>query len=521
MHRHDRRPGFLLFAALGLPALGCQAGLEPAPSPAPSPAEVDGLTYMQAYEAYADSVDPAVPFDVEYERVEARRLTGSAGELDDWIRLVQSSQHLVPFDRVNGLVRPRFGIWGQDGYPAKEEFHAIPEDFVPAPGAETAQFVPVPSDAGSPGYCGDGMCGAGEDCGWCSYDCGACPGQDAGSPGYCGDGVCGAGEDCGWCSYDCGACPGQDAGTVDAGVPDAGVPDAGVPDAGVPDGGTCSAEGCCVECQECGCPDCAYGQDEGSAGAAAAPAAFNLLMPSDRSLGDIGAATRAELWRVSVTIGGETRVHHAMTVHHEKLVVIADDTLLAVNVYAPVVGPDGAPMSRMPITTAATWETTLRPDGCERHRLVKEDPGYSESRYVTIFMIHYDDAHVRARIDITIDCERVVDGGGRATCRALNCSVGTLNGSEACDSLSRWCVLSPHYCGDSTSAHCAKTATNDGFDLAAGQRSVHSTNSDISVTASLSGAVGDLSVGFTDHGGTLHAAQVTENGVRGCAMPAR
>jgi hypothetical protein len=50
---------------------------------------------------------------------------------------------------------------------------------------------------------------------------------------------------------------------------------------------------------------------------------------------------------------------------------------------------------------------------------------------------------------------------------------------------------------------------------------VHSTNSSISVSATLGGAAGDVTVSFTDNGGTLHAAQVTENGVRGCSLPRR
>jgi hypothetical protein len=223
---------------------------------------------------------------------------------------------------------------------------------------------------------------------------------------------------------------------------------------------------------------------------------------------------------VRITIGDETREHYAMTIQHETFVVIADDTLLAVNLYAPIVSPDGVAMSRHTlVTTAANWQTTLRPDGCEQHRLVVEDPGLRETRYVTIFMVHYDDGFVRARVEVNIDCERAVDGGGNAICRALNCSVNALQGSDSCDALSGWCLASTHYCGESTSTHCAKTATNDGFDLAAGQRSVHSTNSSISVSATLGGGPADVSVSFTDNGGTLHAAQVTENGVRGCSLP--
>ncbi len=48
-------------------------------------------------------------------------------------------------------------------------------------------------------FCGNGTCDAGEDCGNCEADCGACA-------AFCGDGTCDAGEDCGNCEADCGAC---------------------------------------------------------------------------------------------------------------------------------------------------------------------------------------------------------------------------------------------------------------------------------------------------------------------------
>ncbi len=48
------------------------------------------------------------------------------------------------------------------------------------------------------GACGDGVCGAGEDCNTCPGDCGACV--------VCGDGVCDVTEDCNTCPGDCGAC---------------------------------------------------------------------------------------------------------------------------------------------------------------------------------------------------------------------------------------------------------------------------------------------------------------------------
>jgi hypothetical protein len=56
-----------------------------------------------------------------------------------------------------------------------------------------------------PTVCGDGLCNAGESCGSCSQDCGACP--------VCGDGWCDWTETCGTCSQDCGACPACGDGT--------------------------------------------------------------------------------------------------------------------------------------------------------------------------------------------------------------------------------------------------------------------------------------------------------------------
>lgn len=61
------------------------------------------------------------------------------------------------------------------------------------------------------GTCGDGTCGAGEDCGSCAADCGPCGAT-------CGDGTCDAGEDCSSCAADCGTCAAVCGdGTCDAG----------------------------------------------------------------------------------------------------------------------------------------------------------------------------------------------------------------------------------------------------------------------------------------------------------------
>lgn|GEM_PF-2161075 len=48
--------------------------------------------------------------------------------------------------------------------------------------------------------CGDTVCDAGEDCGSCAADCGACV-------EVCGDEICQVGEDCADCPVDCGVCP--------------------------------------------------------------------------------------------------------------------------------------------------------------------------------------------------------------------------------------------------------------------------------------------------------------------------
>jgi hypothetical protein len=81
------------------------------------------------------------------------------------------------------------------------------------------------------GYCSDGNCGEcsadshcpnwydDPNCLTWSCDSGSCncieyDGSGSGSgAGWCGDGVCGAGEDCSWCSNDCGPCSGPGSGS--------------------------------------------------------------------------------------------------------------------------------------------------------------------------------------------------------------------------------------------------------------------------------------------------------------------
>lgn len=56
-----------------------------------------------------------------------------------------------------------------------------------------------------PKWCGNGYCeeGLGEDCNTCSEDCGSCI-------GHCGDGLCSENETCQGCAEDCGKCPPSD-----------------------------------------------------------------------------------------------------------------------------------------------------------------------------------------------------------------------------------------------------------------------------------------------------------------------
>ncbi|GEM_PF-654544 len=94
-----------------------------------------------------------------------------------------------------------------------------------APGSTstpTSTVTPVPTPVG----CGNGSCGVGENCSNCISDCGACPTPVPTLPpgisptptssilsptptpgGPCGNGVCGAGENCSNCPSDCLACP--------------------------------------------------------------------------------------------------------------------------------------------------------------------------------------------------------------------------------------------------------------------------------------------------------------------------
>jgi hypothetical protein len=56
-----------------------------------------------------------------------------------------------------------------------------------------------------PPSCGDGICGSGETCSNCQFDCGVCP-------PVCGDGTCNGAETCTTCSADCGNCGGGGGG---------------------------------------------------------------------------------------------------------------------------------------------------------------------------------------------------------------------------------------------------------------------------------------------------------------------
>jgi hypothetical protein len=70
----------------------------------------------------------------------------------------------------------------------------------PMASADVAPICGDPECQQDPGYCGDGICGGGETCSDCPWDCGECQ-------GYCGDGICAGGETCSDCSGDCGECP--------------------------------------------------------------------------------------------------------------------------------------------------------------------------------------------------------------------------------------------------------------------------------------------------------------------------
>ena len=93
-----------------------------------------------------------------------------------------------------------------------------------------------------PEVCGDGDCEAGESCGSCPEDCGAC----------CGDGLCKDSESCLTCPDDCGQCPTECAdGSCDPGE----TCESCVEDCGCPDGEIC-ADALCVVAGDVGeaCP---------------------------------------------------------------------------------------------------------------------------------------------------------------------------------------------------------------------------------------------------------------------------
>ena len=104
-----------------------------------------------------------------------------------------------------------------------------PEADTSTPVSDTTSSGPAddtaePEDTALPGpFCGDGTCGADEDCDRCPEDCGACA--------SCGDGECQDSEKCESCPEDCGECP------VTASCGD----------------GTCDADEDCVSCEaDCG-----------------------------------------------------------------------------------------------------------------------------------------------------------------------------------------------------------------------------------------------------------------------------
>jgi len=75
----------------------------------------------------------------------------------------------------------------------------------------SAAVLSMGNDGGCGGsstqYCGDGVCGGGEDSTSCSADCPI--------TGYCGDGICNVGESAASCSLDCGVDPDCSGGVCD------------------------------------------------------------------------------------------------------------------------------------------------------------------------------------------------------------------------------------------------------------------------------------------------------------------
>ncbi|MCA9544020.1 MAG: chitobiase/beta-hexosaminidase C-terminal domain-containing protein, partial [Myxococcales bacterium] len=89
-----------------------------------------------------------------------------------------------------------------------------------------------PADCGQ--CCGNGRCGAGENCATCPADCGQC----------CGNGRCGAGENCALCPADCACAGGQECDVQARECVDICVPACA--------GLTCGPDGCGGSCGRCG-----------------------------------------------------------------------------------------------------------------------------------------------------------------------------------------------------------------------------------------------------------------------------
>lgn len=84
-----------------------------------------------------------------------------------------------------------------------------------------------------PEACGDGQCGAGEDCSTCAQDCGDC----------CGDGRCADVENCASCAADCACADGEDCAPDRRECVPVCVPQC--------DGRNCGGDGCGGECGAC------------------------------------------------------------------------------------------------------------------------------------------------------------------------------------------------------------------------------------------------------------------------------
>jgi hypothetical protein len=99
---------------------------------------------------------------------------------------------------INLMEYSRDKLWYETDYLGPDEIGWIYIEPV-TPLGDTS-LIPVSNKTGCAG-CGDGSCGADENCQICPQDCGQC----------CGNGACDFGETCATCPGDCGSCCGNGA----------------------------------------------------------------------------------------------------------------------------------------------------------------------------------------------------------------------------------------------------------------------------------------------------------------------